>query len=95
MTSDDGLRWETPSAPLLENAYAPTLFWEDDHYRLWYTDVTADPWTIRAAQSDDGFEWQVHPQPVLEIGPGMGVPAPGLSSRSQRRRLLSDVVRQL
>ena len=67
MTSEDGLRWKTPSPPLLENAYAPTLFWEDDHYRLWYTDVTADPWTIRAAHSDDGFEWQVHPQPVLEL----------------------------
>ena len=67
MTSDDGLRWEAPSEPLLENAYAPTLFWEDDRYRLWYTDVSADPWTIRAAHSDDGFGWQIHPQPVLEL----------------------------
>ena len=55
MTSDDGLCWEAPSEPLLENAYAPTLFCEDDRYRLWYTDVSTDPWTIRAAHSDDGF----------------------------------------
>ena len=67
MTSDDGLCWEAPSEPLLENAYAPNLFWEDDRYRLWYTDVSADPWTIRAAHSDDGFGWQIHPQPVLEL----------------------------
>ena len=32
MTSDDGLCWGAPSEPLLENAYAPTLFWEDDRF---------------------------------------------------------------
>ena len=29
--------------------------------------MSADPWTIRAAHSDDGFGWQIHPQPVLEL----------------------------
>lgn len=66
-TSTDGLRWETPSPPQLEHAYAPTVIKEDGVYRLWYTDVSAEPWTIRHATSSDGKQWRVSPEPVLVI----------------------------
>ena len=66
-TSDDGLNWQAPSPPQLEHAYAPTVLKEDGVYRLWYTDVSADPWTFRHAASRDGRHWAVSPEPVLLI----------------------------
>ena len=65
--SDDGSEWDAPSAPQLEHAYAPTLIKEADHYKLWYTDVRALPWSIRYAQSADGCDWQVAADPVLTL----------------------------
>ena len=65
--SDDGSEWDAPSAPQLEHAYAPTLIKEGDHYKLWYTDVRALPWSIRYAQSADGCDWQVAADPVLTL----------------------------
>ena len=67
MTSADGLAWDAPSPALLENVYAPTLIKEDGGYRLWFTDVGAEPWCMRAATSADGMDWQVHPEPVLRL----------------------------
>ena len=66
-TSTDGVDWQAPSPPQLEHAYAPTVIKEGDVYRLWYTDVSADPWTFRHAASRDGRHWRVTPEPVLVI----------------------------
>lgn len=66
-TSADGLHWQAPSPPQLEHAYAPTVVKEDGVYRLWYTDVSADPWKFRHAASRDGSHWAVSPEPVLII----------------------------
>jgi hypothetical protein len=66
-TSIDGLSWSPPSERQLEGAYAPTVFRVDDIYRMWYTDVTADPWCIRHAQSVDGRSWRASPDPALRV----------------------------
>ncbi len=66
-TSADGVTWSNPSPALLENVYAPTILKEDDAYRMWYVDVSANPWIIRLATSGDGRDWLVHPQPVLSV----------------------------
>jgi predicted GH43/DUF377 family glycosyl hydrolase len=66
-SSIDGLTWAQPSPPQLEGAYAPTLLKEGDTYHLWYTDVSANPWCIRHAQSPNGRDWQVTAEPVLQI----------------------------
>jgi len=67
-TSPDGVRWSAPSDPLLQHVYAPTVLKEGDFYRLWYTDVSADPWRFRHATSRDGRQWQVDAEPVMELG---------------------------
>lgn len=66
-TSTDGLHWTPPSPPQLENAYAPTIIKENNLYKLWYTDVQTDPWTIRSAHSPDGKHWTVRQKPVLVV----------------------------
>jgi hypothetical protein len=63
--SVDGVGWSQPSAPLLEHVYAPTILKEGNEYRMWYTDVSRDPWVIRLATSRDGRRWNGHPDPVL------------------------------
>jgi hypothetical protein len=67
-TSADGVAWSEPSAVQIEKAYAPSVLKTDDEYQIWYTDVTAFPWTIRHARSDDGRSWRVTPEPVLTMG---------------------------
>lgn len=64
--SEDGLQWGKPSPPLLDHVYAPTILKEGDTYRMWYTDVSGDPWVMRLAISQDGRQWKVHPEPVLK-----------------------------
>jgi hypothetical protein len=66
-TSEDGINWTAPSDAQLENAYAPTLLKEGERYKLWYTDVEADPWSIRYAESGDGRAWEVAPDPVVVL----------------------------
>ena len=66
-TSDDGVLWSPPSDALLKHVYAPTIIKEGDVYRLWYTDVSADPWCFRHATSHDGRAWKVDEQPVLKV----------------------------
>lgn len=65
--SDDGRHWDPPSPPQLEAAYAPSVLKAGDEYRLWYTDVTADPWCFRHGRSTDGRSWQVDGSPVLVL----------------------------
>jgi CubicO group peptidase (beta-lactamase class C family)/D-alanyl-D-alanine dipeptidase len=64
--SRDGIKWDAPSEPLLEGVYAPTILKEGDGYRMWYTDVSSDPWVMRLATSSDGRQWRVHPDPLLK-----------------------------
>ena len=66
-TSEDGIAWSEPSAPLLQKAYAPSVLKTGDEYQMWYVDVSAFPWTIRHARSDDGHSWNVTSEPVMTI----------------------------
>ena len=66
-SSTDGLSWAPPSDAYLENLYAPTVIVENGVYQMWYTDVTADPWCFRHARSNDGRNWQVTSEPVLQV----------------------------
>lgn len=65
--SEDGVQWLRPSGPLLRDVYAPTIFKEGTAYKMWYTDVSADPWVFRYAESPDGRQWRVHGEPVLGL----------------------------
>jgi dienelactone hydrolase/predicted GH43/DUF377 family glycosyl hydrolase len=65
--STDGVNWSKPSEPLMENVYAPTILKEGATYRMWYVDVSSDPWIIRCAESGDGRRWRARPEPALEI----------------------------
>lgn len=65
--SADGVQWSPPSSVQLENVYAPTIVKHDGTYRMWCTDVSADPWVIRHAQSLDGVTWAVTEQPCVVI----------------------------
>ena len=67
-TSRNGARWSVPSERQLEHAYAPTVIKEGDTYRMWYTDVSQKPWSIRHARSSDGTNWQITEEPVLRLG---------------------------
>jgi CubicO group peptidase (beta-lactamase class C family)/D-alanyl-D-alanine dipeptidase/predicted GH43/DUF377 family glycosyl hydrolase len=64
--SSDGVTWDAPSEALLDGVYAPTVLKEGNEYRMWYTDVSSEPWVIRLATSADGRGWQVHPDPLLK-----------------------------
>ncbi len=66
-TSDDGIRWSSPSAPLLSNVYSPTVVKAGGEYRMWFTRVGQNPWVICHAVSPDGLAWKVSPAPVLEL----------------------------
>lgn len=66
-TSEDGQHWHPPSEVQLEHLYAPTIIKEDDLYRMWYIDVSIDPWVVRYADSQDGKQWRVSDQPVLQV----------------------------
>jgi predicted GH43/DUF377 family glycosyl hydrolase len=66
-TSTDGVEWAEPSKPQLENVYAPSVLKVGDGYRMWYTDVSAEPWVFRHASSTDGRTWNVTEEPVLAL----------------------------
>jgi len=66
-TSTDGVRWSPPSPPLTEHVYGPTIIKQGHVYRLWYTDVSADPWVIGHATSRDGRSWKTAAEPVLGL----------------------------
>ncbi|MDA1138392.1 MAG: acetylxylan esterase [Planctomycetota bacterium] len=65
--STDGVEWSEPSTALLEDVYSPTVIKEGDIYKLWFTDVSSEPWCFRFATSHDGDEWDVHKVPVLTV----------------------------
>jgi len=66
-SSEDGVAWEPPSAAQLEAAYAPTVLHVNGEYRLWYTDVSEEPWCFRHARSSDGWEWEVDDGPAVQL----------------------------
>lgn len=81
-TSDDGKVFQKHRAgPVLDlgdnrrSVLTPTLLRTPDgtplrehgKLRMWFTDVTRDPWVIRHATSLDGRRWRVTAEPVLEL----------------------------
>lgn len=66
-SGEDGVTWDAPSAAQLEAVYAPTVLRLGQEYRLWYTDVSEEPWCLRHARSLDGGEWQVDDDPVVQL----------------------------
>jgi predicted GH43/DUF377 family glycosyl hydrolase len=66
-TSTDGVIWSEPSEALLRDVYAPTVIREGSQYRMWYVDVSREPWCIRHARSADGIAWEVTNAPVLRV----------------------------
>ena len=66
-SSVDGVRWSPPSPRQLTHIYAPTIIKENGVYRMWYTDVSADPWRFRFADSRDGRRWRVRKQAVMVV----------------------------
>ncbi len=65
--SVDGISWDAPTAALLEGAYAPTVIKDGSTYRLWYSDVSSEPWCVRYAESPDGLDWSPRLKPVLQL----------------------------
>jgi len=65
--STDGIRWDEPSPPLLENAYCPTILKTEAGYEMWFSDVSRRPWVIRHATSSDGTSWNVTERPALVL----------------------------
>ncbi len=67
-SADGGLTWAPLGGPLMENVYAPSLLRTRGGYRMWYVDASAEPWSIRLAESDDGTHWTpADPGPVLLV----------------------------
>lgn len=66
-TSRDGVQWSTPSESQLEHIYAPTVIKAADGYRMWFIDVSKEPWIVRHAASPDGQNWDVTEEPCLVI----------------------------
>jgi predicted GH43/DUF377 family glycosyl hydrolase len=66
-TSEDGVRWSTPSPVQLERAYAPTVIKTDAGYEMWYTVPGSYPWLMNHARSEDGRSWTVTEEPVLKV----------------------------
>lgn len=66
-TSEDGIKWTAPSAPLVEHCYCPTVIKTERGYEMWYADVSKRPWVIRHALSQEGTKWEVNPEPVLGL----------------------------
>jgi hypothetical protein len=65
--STDGIHWSDPSPAQMKHVYAPTILREGKRYRMWYTDVSREPWMIRHADSADGRTWKASPDPVLKV----------------------------
>lgn len=66
-TSRDGISWSKPSDAQLEHVYAPTVIRTEDAYRMWYIDVSKEPWIVRHASSPDGRRWEVTKKPCLVV----------------------------
>ncbi len=65
--SSDGIHWSPPSPAQLRDVYSPTLILENGTYRMWYADVSKDPWCLRYAESRDGSRWEVAAEPVITL----------------------------
>lgn len=65
--SEDGIAWCETSPALLKNVYAPSVIKVGDRYRMWYVDLSREPWVIRHASSGDGRSWDVTPTPCVVL----------------------------
>ena len=65
--SRDGIHWEKPSPAQLRHVYAPTIIKDGKIYKMWYTDVSRNPWAFRYATSSDGQTWKVSEKPVMQL----------------------------
>jgi len=65
--SKDGLTWQDPSDALFENVYAPSVLKEGKTYKMWFADVSQDPWVLRYGESRDGTSWRVDEAPVMVL----------------------------
>lgn len=59
--------WGKPSPPLLQDCYAPAVLKEDNGYRMWFVDVSRQPWAVRHAWSKDGTRWKVTGEPAITV----------------------------
>ena len=66
--SRDGNKFAEPSPPLIEDAYAPSVLFNNNVFHMWYVDTATNHWFIRYARSVDGVDWEIHPEPVLALG---------------------------
>jgi hypothetical protein len=66
-TSPDGIHWSDPSPLLIERAYAPSVVKTSRGYEMWYTVPGRYPWVMNHARSDDGLDWEVTDQSVMEL----------------------------
>lgn len=44
------IEWSPPSPVQIEHVYAPTILKDKSLYRMWYTDVRAEPWSFRCGE---------------------------------------------
>jgi predicted GH43/DUF377 family glycosyl hydrolase len=65
-TSVDGIHWSKPSDPQLEGLYAPTILREQDVYRMWFSDVSKEPWVVSCATSKEGKTWKITQRGVVK-----------------------------
>lgn len=68
--SADGIEWSTPTTPLLDHVYAPTMLFEEGRFKMWWSDVSADPWVIRYSESEDGLDWKTENEVCLAVDQG-------------------------
>lgn len=68
-SSDDGRTWVAPSPPQLTGVYAPTILKVGEFYRMWYSDVSAEPWVVRHAISHAlrDNQWHVTEEPCIVL----------------------------
>ena len=66
-SSKDGRTWSPPSDAQMKHVYSPTILKDSSRYRMWYTDVSAEPWVIRYAESPDGRTWKPRKEAVLVL----------------------------
>ena len=59
---------DPPSEPQISGVYAPTILKDGDNYHMWYTDVSAEPWKFRHAQSQRRSKVDATKEPVLRLG---------------------------
>ena len=76
--SPDGIHWDLEEAPVIPKGllsdwdyhrFPGTVLHMNGTYKMWYSGIKNSPnFLIGYAESEDGLEWNVHPDPVFEKG---------------------------